>query len=529
MNGDADDLLPAAGAIADGAVVNWDELQASANLEQSSIIEELKALQRVASVASDAPSGWGSFVVIREIGRGAFGGVYEAVDPNLQIAIALKIIRSPGAIPIGLTQSLKEARLLAKISHPNVVRVYRADQIGDEVGIAMELVRGETLEVLVRRQTCSANEALLIGLDLCRALAAVHGAGLLHGDIKARNVMREHSGRIVLMDFGAGRDLGLPVHDRTDFAGTPVYLAPEVFKGQSRSVRSDIYSVGVLLYYLVTGGYPIEGSTTTEIRQRHERRTSRRLRDVRPDLPDAFIRGVDGALAEDPEARYQSAGAMEAALVEALSLSARPRRESTKKNRKVAQWAGIAIAATVIGLPAAYRILRPPDAGTPSSTAVVAPDLYRIEAGLYVQRDGRDIRLGSGMRVSPGDKLSLQIQTSVPAYVYVVDEDEQGESYLLYPLPGGNQANPLAAGQRHVLPGPQNGQQMSWQVTSAGGREHFLIFASPERAAAFEQLCAALPTPKRPCAASGYARPSSKTPPPSNALFDLASCCVGNR
>jgi hypothetical protein len=104
--------------------------------------------------------------------------------------------------------------------------------------------------------------------------------------------------------------------------------------------------------------------------------------------------------------------------------------------------------------------------------------------------------LKPGERVAPGDRLFLQVRSSVPAHVYVVNEDEAGQSFLLFPLPGQTPANPLAPGERHRLPGTQNGQRYFWRVSSPGGREHFLIFATPERSEAFERMFASLPRPR---------------------------------
>ena len=121
--------------------------------------------------------------------------------------------------------------------HPNVVTIYGAEQIADQIGLWMEFVRGHTLEqILDQRKVVSAAEAVGIGLELCRAMSAVHGAGLLHRDIKAHNVMRAEDGRIVLMDFGTGRELEDDAS--SDLAGTPLYLAPEVLQGQ-QSHRSE--------------------------------------------------------------------------------------------------------------------------------------------------------------------------------------------------------------------------------------------------------------------------------------------------
>src|SRR5690606_25714576 len=147
------------------------------------------------------------------------------------------------------TTIIEEGRLLARVRHPNVVTIYGAERIGDQVGMWMEFVKGGTLaQAIEQGRTFSTPEVCEIGMQLCSAVAAVHAAGLLHRDIKAQNVMLTEEGRLVLMDFGTGRELrdGLPA----GLAGTPLYLAPELLAGAEPSVRSDIYSVGVLLYHL---------------------------------------------------------------------------------------------------------------------------------------------------------------------------------------------------------------------------------------------------------------------------------------
>src|SRR4051812_42389118 len=135
----------------------------------------------------------------------------------------------------------------------------------------MELVRGVTLEQQIAAHgPLSAREAAAVGIDLCRALAAIHAAGLIHRDVKAQNVMREDGGRIVLMDLGTGREIhqaGRPVSP--DLAGTPLYLAPEIFSGAPASERTDLYSLGVLLYHLVTGSFPVRATTIPELQAGH--------------------------------------------------------------------------------------------------------------------------------------------------------------------------------------------------------------------------------------------------------------------
>ncbi len=498
MNENAEDpqLLSIAESISDREPVDWSRLPTDVTPAQAAVFEELRTLEQVARLAEHTPAAWGPYAIIEEIGHGVFGTVYRAHDPELRRDVALKVVRPPhpGAA-FDPDHALEEAQRLAKVNHPNVVRVFRADRIGDEVGISMELIAGDTLDALVKeRGPFSAGEAALIGLDLCRALAAVHGTHTLHGDIKAHNVMRSAGGDIVLTDFGTSKDLRTEQRvPGTDFAGTPLYLAPEVFKGAARTPASDIYSLGVLLYYLATGSYPVDGSTKTELASRHTDPGARRLlRDVRPDLPEAFIGAVERALAEWPGDRYPSAGAFEAALRPVVS---RPSPPPLFAQPKI-----VSLVIALLVVTAGVVVLRPwesRDATSPGpevAVAAAAPGTYRVDAAIYRDEDKAEVRLASGSRVSIGDKLSLQLETSVPAYVYVVNEDESGEAYLLYPLPGQPFDTPLTAG-RHRLPGMRKDERLSWRITSAGVREHFVIFVSPERSTTFEKLFASLPAP----------------------------------
>src|SRR5262245_23920642 len=212
------------------------------------------------SVSLDAPAIWAEFQLRGELGRGGFGRVYRAWDDGLAREIALKIIKVTD--PTRRADALREGKMLARVQHRNVVTVHGVREVGDEIGFVMELVRGESLADLVRRRgPMGGDEAAMLGITLCQALAAVHGAGLLHRDIKAQNVMREAGGRIVLMDFGAGREVGPDEYADSGAIGTPLYMAPEILDGEPASHASDLYSLGVLLYFLLTQRYPVEGAT----------------------------------------------------------------------------------------------------------------------------------------------------------------------------------------------------------------------------------------------------------------------------
>ena len=191
---------------------------------------------RPASLA-DPNWAWGPLRILEEIGRGSFGRVVKAWEPRLQRQVALKLL---DGVPSKSEEAVvAEARLLAQIRHDNVVTVYGADCYDGRVGFWMEYIEGRTLWQMHHQYGAfGAQEALLLAVDLCHALAAVHRAGFVHGDVKAQNVMRQVGGRIVLADFGVVVAVGAPVTQR---AGANQYdvSRPEVYLLASES-RVDV-------------------------------------------------------------------------------------------------------------------------------------------------------------------------------------------------------------------------------------------------------------------------------------------------
>ena len=266
---------------------------------------------------------WGDLVLLEEIGHGSFGTVYQAHDPRLDRAVAVKLVRSNAGDEQFASVLLHEGRTLARVRHPNVVTVYGASEHDGQVGLWMELIRGVTLEkMLDTHGPFSAGEAGLIGQELSRALAAVHRAGLVHGDVKAHNVMREQGGRLVLMDGGADWTRSSPEALPPRFAGTLCYIAPELLEGFERTIRSDLYSLGILLYHLVTNAFPVTAQTIGDLRAAFSHGEAARLQDLRPELQGHFVRVVERAIERDPARRFTSAGDMEAALAQSHGLTA---------------------------------------------------------------------------------------------------------------------------------------------------------------------------------------------------------------
>src|SRR5262245_54408272 len=178
-------------------------------------------------VAAPAIGSWADLSLVERLGGGSFGDVYRAWDRHLEREVALKLLRlAEVSDDPQSSRIVREGRLLARVRHPNVISVHSVEIHEGRVGLCMELIRGRTLEdVLQKRGRFSAREAALVGIDLCRALAAIHGSGLIHRDVKAQNVMREDGGRTVLMDLGTSRETQATQHALPDLAGTPLYLA----------------------------------------------------------------------------------------------------------------------------------------------------------------------------------------------------------------------------------------------------------------------------------------------------------------
>jgi eukaryotic-like serine/threonine-protein kinase len=301
--------------------------------------------------------------------------------------------------------------------------------------------------------------------------------------VKAHNVMREEGGRVVLMDFGAGRSMQAWSPTVDLLAGTPLYLCPERLRGGAPTAATDIYSLGVLLYHLVTQDYPVEGATRAEVEAAHRAGQRTRLRDRRPDLPDAFVSAVERALSPEPSARFASAGAFEEALAAASA-----RRRSPRLALGLAAVAVLAVA-TAVGLWRAAGV----------GTLPAAPAAPRVDLSVGVPRfevsgefqqvldHGGRRRLDAGSRVEPTMALTFELQASRDVYVYIVNEDEQGRSYGLFPLKNTLQ-NPLSGGVTHVLPGGP-----PWEVDSTGGQEHLFVIVSPTPVPEIADAVAALP------------------------------------
>ena len=452
-------LLELAGRIADGSPVDWDAEAESLDPELLARLRDVEALAG-RCLLDDSPAeppelrpgaGFDRLEILERIGSGASGVVYRARDPVIGREVALKVC-APS--PERRAALLREAQQMARIDHPNVLRVYGAVEHEGVVGFWSDLVRGESLDAWARsRPPLSASEVAVVGLELCAALAAIHAQGMIHGDVKPGNVIRHASGRWVLIDFGSTSGM----HDTVATSGTPLYLAPELFAGGRPTKASDIHALGVVLFRLASGRFPREADDLATLLDVHRSGKRLRLLDVRPDFDPGLVAAIETALETMPEARHRTAGdfahALGAALPQRLPLRARG-------------W--MAIAAAVIALVALVVAFAGRGGGESAAPRLA---LHRVVGQTEaVIRDGDEVR--------PGDGLSLRYRNAAEAWVYVINEDLHGESYQLFPLPDSALRNPLPANTEIRLPGQVDGQDVDWQMTSRGGLERFYVIVS---------------------------------------------------
>ena len=497
-----------ASAVADGDAVDWGD--ARLRLEGSEEdLEALRTLEDVARVFREAdestPTGkretpwkWGHLEVREAIGEGSFGEVYRAHDPQLGRDVALKL-RKPAAP--GGREWLEEARRLARIRHENVLAVHGADRHDGREGIWSDWLDGQTLrERLEHDGPLGAAELVDVGATLARALAAIHAADLVHGDVKASNAMREVGGRIVLLDFGSGHELDDAGRVGSGVVqGSPLTTAPEVLEGGDPSASSDIYSLCAMLYLLATGEQPFDTNDLIELRQLAADGAFVPLRDRRADLPGSLVTTIESGLAPDASQRPASAGDLERRL---LTVEDAANRGPEPKPGRLA--AALSLAALIVltfvwwslsgdsreGVASAGPVNDRSDASasSPSPAALNRETATGLSADPGAERtaigDARlllvgppDVLLETGSRIRPGDRLGLEVTASAETHLYVINEDQAGDLFVLFPLPGVEPSNPLAEGT-HRLPGTIAGVEQSWVVTSAGGSESFLMVAS---------------------------------------------------
>jgi len=261
-----------------------------------------------------------------EIGRGGMSTVYRAFDTVLERPVAIKVMhREIAADSDQLERFRREARAVAQLNDPHIVRVIDAgEEAGGTAYIVFEYVEGETLKALIQREgPLDIGQAIAYAIEIARALGAAHERQIVHRDVKPQNVLIDGEGSAKITDFGIARTLdeqGLTMDGRV--LGTTDYVSPEQALGQPVTGRSDLYSLGIVLYEMLTGTVPFTGETPVAVAMRHVREQVPDVQERRPGVSAATAAVVERATANDLDERYADAAAMVGELEEALAVEA---------------------------------------------------------------------------------------------------------------------------------------------------------------------------------------------------------------
>ena len=278
--------------------------KAVAQSEQSSSTQEAEARRCI-----------GRYEILGEVGRGAMSIVYRARDPNIERTVALKVLRIElSSDPMFKSRFRQEARSIGRLAHPNIVTIYDADKHGDTAFIVMELLVGSTLEkVLSDEAPLAVERALDIGLQICSALEYAHQQGIVHRDIKPSNIILvqdQGQEQVKITDFGIAKMASAPRRTHSGLMGTADYMSPEQAKNEPVDHRADLYSLGVVLYEMLTGQVPFAADSPVGVIMQHILNPWPIPSDIPPSLATVLWR----VSAKDPESRYQNASEMAAAL-----------------------------------------------------------------------------------------------------------------------------------------------------------------------------------------------------------------------
>jgi len=367
--------------------------------------------------------------VMRKLGSGGMANVYLAEDQELGRRVAIKILNERHAGDEQFVERFRrEAKNAASLSHQNIVSIYDRGEAEGTYYIAMEYLDGRSLkELILSRGPAPMSVAVDYARQILSALRFAHRNGIVHRDIKPHNVLVDPEGHVKVTDFGIARAGASQMTEEGSIIGTAQYLSPEQARGTQVDQRSDLYSLGIVLYEMLTGEVPFTGDSPVEIAMKHLSATPPPLREKRPEMPTSLEMVVLRALAKDPAARYQTADEMDADLERVgrgLAVSRETEEAATTVLRGVAFADG---AATTIGPALAVTETRPPppvapdyfDYAQPPRRRSIWPWLLAVLlvaaaaiAGFYVYRQIQD-QLNQNAPVGVPDVVGLREASAV--------------------------------------------------------------------------------------------------------------------
>ncbi len=284
--------------------------ECAAPLSSSKEIPVTKTLETPTEELNTGSTFAGRYQIIEELGKGGMGKVYKALDTDLKEKVAIKLIKPEVAADKNTIERFRnELKFARKIRHKNVCQMYDLNREEGTHYITMEYVHGEDLKRLIRKMgQMSAGQVISIAVQVCEGMAEAHRLGVVHRDLKPQNIMVDEEGNARIMDFGIARSVkGKGITGAGVMIGTPEYMSPEQVEGKDSDQRSDIYSLGVILYEMVTGRVPFEGDTPFTIGVKHKSEAPRNPKELNTQIPEDLSHLILRCMEKDKEKRYQGA------------------------------------------------------------------------------------------------------------------------------------------------------------------------------------------------------------------------------
>lgn len=397
------------------------------------------------------------YVIRRSIGEGGMADVYLAQDTILKREVAIKVLRGElNEDPVNLQRFQREANAITNLSHPNIVEVYDVGEADKKNYIVMEYVPGKTLKQLIKqRGALNPTEAINIMKQLVSATAHAHHNDIIHRDIKSQNVLIKDDGTVKLSDFGIAStgDSSQQLTQTDTVMGSVHYLAPELARGKAATAQSDIYSLGIVFFEMLTGDVPFHGDTAVQIALKHMHDEIPSVRAFNPNIPQSVENIVYRATAKEAEQRYSSADAMYDDLITCLDFSRsheakvtfhstqkaaeknteiKPVARKVKKKKKNEDNNTLGtIGAVIASLAALILLLIVSGKISPPVKKVVVPDVinyeiedaktvlesYKLVIDNIVYEATEDVEKGHVIRISPKEGTEVTESEFVTLYV----------------------------------------------------------------------------------------------------------------
>jgi serine/threonine-protein kinase len=379
---------------------------------------------------------YGRYHIRKELGKGSMGVVYEAFDPAIGRSIALKVLK-PELMEneAYMSRFLKEAKAAGALSHPGIVIIYDQGQDHGTVYIVMEYARGETLVDKLKSGPLPAQEVSRLGVQLADALSYAHSKGIVHRDIKPANIILQEGKTVKITDFGIAHiedPLATLQTQHGEVLGTPAYMSPEQVKGQRIDNRSDLFSLGIVLYELSTGSRPFSGKTMGEIFRSITEENPQEPLQVNPEIPKPLSRTILKCLEKSPQQRYQKAEDLQKDLEKSLDIISPhvPSPKPFSRRRALFFLLGGVLLATGVSLfyPVLQSALKQQPSGTlhiqtrPEHVEVFINDSFKGQSPIKIELSPgkHGVRLQTDQYQEWSAQVRIQPDTVVPLQVALV-------------------------------------------------------------------------------------------------------------